>query len=123
MLDSSIITNGTLAAQAQQANNMNMLGELGGAFGKLLLARQINGFMNFAAVPAKPSNDPKPLATLLPAAIVPAACELAPCMVLLAIACAVCVPALPVCAAAFCPMPTKFDKRLYWLVWSALKRL
>ena len=43
MLDSSIITNGTLAAQAQQAQNMNMLGELGGAFGKLLLARQING--------------------------------------------------------------------------------
>ena len=42
MLDPSIITNGTLAAQAQQAQNMNMFGELGGAFGKLLLARQIN---------------------------------------------------------------------------------
>ena len=50
MLDSSIITNGTLAAQAQQANNMNMLGELGGAFGKLLLARQIND-MNQMATP------------------------------------------------------------------------
>lgn len=50
MLDSSIITNGTLAAQAQQANNMNMLGELGGAFGKLLLARQIND-MNKMATP------------------------------------------------------------------------
>ena len=50
MLDSSIITNGTLAAQAQQAQNMNMLGELGGAFGKLLLARQIND-MNQMATP------------------------------------------------------------------------
>ena len=50
MLDPSIITNGTLAAQAQQANNMNMLGELGGAFGKLLLARQIND-MNKMATP------------------------------------------------------------------------
>ena len=50
MLDPSIITNGTLAAQAQQANNMNMLGELGGAFGKLLLARQIND-MNQMATP------------------------------------------------------------------------
>ena len=50
MLDSSIITNGTLAAQAQQAQNMNMLGELGGAFGKLLLARQIND-MNQKATP------------------------------------------------------------------------
>ena len=50
MLDPSIITNGTLAAQAQQAQNMNMLGELGGAFGKLLLARQING-MNQMATP------------------------------------------------------------------------
>lgn len=50
MLDSSIITNGTLAAQAQQAQNMNMLGELGGAFGKLLLARQIND-MNKMATP------------------------------------------------------------------------
>ena len=50
MLDSSIITNGTLAAQAQQAQNMNMLGELGGAFGKLLLARQIND-MNQVATP------------------------------------------------------------------------
>ena len=50
MLDPSIITNGTLAAQAQQANNMNMLGDLGGAFGKLLLARQIND-MNKMATP------------------------------------------------------------------------
>ena len=50
MLDPSIITNGTLAAQAQQANNMNMLGDLGGAFGKLLLARQIND-MNQMATP------------------------------------------------------------------------
>ena len=50
MLDPSIITNGTLAAQAQQANNMNMLGELGGAFGKLLLARQVND-MNQMATP------------------------------------------------------------------------
>lgn len=50
MLEPSIITNGTLAAQAQQANNMNMLGELGGAFGKLLLARQIND-MNQMATP------------------------------------------------------------------------
>ena len=50
MLDSSIITNGTLAAQAQQAQNMNMLGDLGGAFGKLLLARQIND-MNQMATP------------------------------------------------------------------------
>ena len=50
MLDPSIITNGTLAAQAQQAQNMNMLGELGGAFGKLLLARQIND-MNQMATP------------------------------------------------------------------------
>ena len=50
MLDSSIITHGTLAAQAQQAQNMNMLGELGGAFGKLLLARQIND-MNQMATP------------------------------------------------------------------------
>jgi len=50
MLDPSIITNGTLAAQAQQAQNMNMLGELGGAFGKLLLARQIN-YMNQMATP------------------------------------------------------------------------
>lgn len=50
MLEPSIITNGTLAAQAQQANNMNMLGDLGGAFGKLLLARQINN-MNQMATP------------------------------------------------------------------------
>lgn len=50
MLDSSIITNGTLAAQAQQAKNMNMLGELGGAFGKLLLARKISD-MNQMATP------------------------------------------------------------------------
>ena len=50
MLDPSIITNGTLAAQAQQAQNMNMLGDLGGAFGKLLLARQINN-MNQMATP------------------------------------------------------------------------
>lgn len=42
MLDPSIITNGAINAQTQQANNMNMLGDLGGAFGKLLLARQIN---------------------------------------------------------------------------------
>lgn len=42
MLDPSIITNGTLAAQAQQEANMKSLGDLGGAFGKLLLARQIN---------------------------------------------------------------------------------
>lgn len=50
MLDSSIITNGTLAAQAQQEANMKSLGELGGAFGKLLLARQIND-MNQMATP------------------------------------------------------------------------
>lgn len=42
MLDPSIITNGAINAQTQQAQNMNMLGDLGGAFGKLLLARQIN---------------------------------------------------------------------------------
>lgn len=42
MLDPSIITNGAINAQTQQANNMTMLGDLGGAFGKLLLARQIN---------------------------------------------------------------------------------
>ena len=50
MLDSSIITNGAINAQTQQANNMNMLGDLGGAFGKLLLARQIND-MNQMATP------------------------------------------------------------------------
>ena len=50
MLDPSIITNGAINAQTQQANNMNMLGELGGAFGKLLLARQIND-MNQMATP------------------------------------------------------------------------
>lgn len=50
MLDPSIITNGTLAAQAQQEANMKSLGELGGAFGKLLLARQIND-MNQMATP------------------------------------------------------------------------
>lgn len=50
MLDPSIITNATLAAQAQQEANMKSLGELGGAFGKLLLARQIND-MNQMATP------------------------------------------------------------------------
>ena len=50
MLDPSIITNGAINAQTQQAQNMNMLGELGGAFGKLLLARQIND-MNQMATP------------------------------------------------------------------------
>ena len=50
MLDPSIITNGAINAQTQQANNMNMLGDLGGAFGKLLLARQIND-MNQMATP------------------------------------------------------------------------
>lgn len=50
MLDSSIITNGTLAAQAQQEANMKAMGDLGGAFGKLLLARQIND-MNQMATP------------------------------------------------------------------------
>ena len=50
MLDPSIITNGTLAAQAQQEANMKAMGELGGAFGKLLLARQIND-MNQMATP------------------------------------------------------------------------
>ena len=50
MLDPSIITNGTLAAQAQQEANMKSLGDLGGAFGKLLLARQIND-MNQMATP------------------------------------------------------------------------
>lgn len=50
MLDPSIITNGTLAAQAQQEANMKALGDLGGAFGKLLLARQIND-MNQMATP------------------------------------------------------------------------
>nr|WP_312275381.1 hypothetical protein [Moraxella sp. CTOTU46711] len=50
MLDPSIITNGTINAQTQQANNMTMLGDLGGAFGKLLLARQIND-MNQMATP------------------------------------------------------------------------
>ena len=50
MLDPSIITNGAINAQTQQANNMNMLGDLGGAFGKLLLARQIND-MNQKATP------------------------------------------------------------------------
>ncbi len=52
MLDPSIITNGAINAQTQQANNMNMLGDLGGAFGKLLLARQIND-MNQMATPAE----------------------------------------------------------------------
>ena len=42
MLDPSIITNGAINAQAQQANNMNFMGDLGGAFGKLLLAQRIN---------------------------------------------------------------------------------
>ena len=50
MLDPSIITNGTLAAQAQQEANMKAMGDLGGAFGKLLLARQIND-MNQMATP------------------------------------------------------------------------
>lgn len=50
MLEPSIITNGTLAAQAQQEANMKAMGELGGAFGKLLLARQIND-MNQMATP------------------------------------------------------------------------
>lgn len=50
MLDPSIITNGAINAQTQQAQNMNMLGDLGGAFGKLLLARQIND-MNQMATP------------------------------------------------------------------------
>lgn len=50
MLDPSIITNGAINAQTQQANNMTMLGDLGGAFGKLLLARQIND-MNQMATP------------------------------------------------------------------------
>lgn len=50
MLDSSIITNGAINAQTQQANNMKALGDLGGAFGKLLLARQIND-MNQMATP------------------------------------------------------------------------
>ena len=48
MLDPSIITNGAINAQTQQAQNMNMLGELGGAFGKLLLARQINDMNQMA---------------------------------------------------------------------------
>lgn len=42
MLDPNIITNGTLAAQAQQVRNMEAMGELGGAFGKLLLSHKIN---------------------------------------------------------------------------------
>lgn len=50
MLDPSIITNGAINAQTQQANNMTLLGDLGGAFGKLLLARQIND-MNQMATP------------------------------------------------------------------------
>ena len=50
MLDPSIITNGTLAVQAQQEANMKAMGDLGGAFGKLLLARQIND-MNQMATP------------------------------------------------------------------------
>lgn len=50
MLDPSIITNGAINAQTQQANNMTVLGDLGGAFGKLLLARQIND-MNQMATP------------------------------------------------------------------------
>lgn len=49
MLDPSIITNGAINAQTQQANNMNMLGDLGGAFGKLLLARQINDMNQLGA--------------------------------------------------------------------------
>lgn len=50
MLDPSIITNGAINAQTQQANNMTVLGDLGGAFGKLLLARKIND-MNQMATP------------------------------------------------------------------------
>ena len=59
MLDPSIITNGTLAAQAQQAQYMNMLGELGGAFGNLLLARPIHAINKNATKEKEKTNAQK----------------------------------------------------------------